>query len=200
MDILSAGLTLLLIMDPLGNIPLFLSVLKTVESESLRRKILIRELFLALLVLLLFLFAGEYLLKWLNLRQEAVSIAGGIVLFLISLRMIFPSEKGIMGEMPEGEPFFVPLAVPLLAGPSTLAMLILLARSQPERIFEWLAAVLGAWAVTSLIMLSSSKLNKLFGKRGLIAVERLMGMVLVAISVQMLMDGISTYLNVLTIR
>ena len=200
MDILSAGLTLLLIMDPLGNIPLFLSVLKTVESESRRRKILIRELFLALLVLLLFLFAGEYLLKWLNLRQEAVSIAGGIVLFLISLRMIFPSEKGIMGEMPEGEPFFVPLAVPLLAGPSTLAMLILLARSQPERIFEWLAAVLGAWAVTSLIMLSSNKLNKLFGKRGLIAVERLMGMVLVAISVQMLMDGISTYLNVLTIR
>ena len=200
MDILSAGLTLLLIMDPLGNIPLFLSVLNTVESESRRRKILIRELFLALLVLLLFLFAGEYLLKWLNLRQEAVSIAGGIVLFLISLRMIFPSEKGIMGEMPEGEPFFVPLAIPLLAGPSTLAMLILLARSQPERIFEWLVAVLGAWAVTSLIMLSSTKLNKLFGKRGLIAVERLMGMVLVAISVQMLMDGISTYLNVLTIR
>lgn len=200
MDILSAGLTLLLIMDPLGNIPLFLSVLKTVEDESRRRKILIRELFFALLVLLLFLFAGEYLLKWLNLRQEAVSIAGGIVLFLISLRMIFPSEKGIMGEMPEGEPFFVPLAVPLLAGPSTLAMLILLARSQPERIFEWLAAVLGAWTVTSLIMLSSTKLNKLFGKRGLIAVERLMGMVLVAISVQMLMDGISTYLNVLTIR
>jgi multiple antibiotic resistance protein len=200
MDILSAGLTLLLIMDPLGNIPLFLSVLKTVEDESRRRKILIRELFFALLVLLLFLFAGEYLLKWLNLRQEAVSIAGGIVLFLISLRMIFPSEKGIMGEMPEGEPFFVPLAVPLLAGPSTLAMLILLARSQPERIFEWLAAVLGAWTVTSLVMLSSTKLNKLFGKRGLIAVERLMGMVLVAISVQMLMDGISTYLNVLTIR
>jgi multiple antibiotic resistance protein len=200
MDILSAGLTLLLIMDPLGNIPLFLSVLKTVENESRRRKILIRELFFALLVLLLFLFAGEYLLQWLNLRQEAVSIAGGIVLFLISLRMIFPSEKGIMGEMPEGEPFFVPLAVPLLAGPSTLAMLILLARSQPERIFEWLAAVLGAWVVTSLIMLSSSKLSKLFGKRGLIAVERLMGMVLVAISVQMLMDGISTYLNVLTIR
>ena len=200
MDILSAGLTLLLIMDPLGNIPLFLSVLKTVENESRRRKILIRELFFALLVLLLFLFAGEYLLQWLNLRQEAVSIAGGIVLFLISLRMIFPSEKGIMGEMPEGEPFFVPLAVPLLAGPSTLAMLILLARSQPDRIFEWLVAVLGAWVVTSLIMLSSNNLNKLFGKRGLIAVERLMGMVLVAISVQMLMDGIATYLNVLIIR
>ena len=200
MDILSAVLTLLLIMDPLGNIPLFLSVLKTIENESRKRKILIRELFFALLVLLLFLFAGEYMLQWLNLRQEAVRIAGGIVLFLISLRMIIPSEKGIMGEMPEGEPFFVPLAVPLLAGPSTLAILILLARSKPERIYEWLAAVLGAWVVTSLIMLSSSKLSKLFGKRGLIALERLMDMVLVAISVQMLMDGMSTYLNVMTIR
>ena len=123
-----------------------------------------------------------------------MSIAGGIVLFLISLRMIFPTEKGIMGEMPAGEPFFVPLAVPLLAGPSTLAMLILLARSQPDRIFEWLIAVLGAWVVTSLIMLSSTKL---LGVRGLIAVERLMGMVLVAISVQMLLDGITTYLSVI---
>ena len=97
MDILSAGLTLLLIMDPLGNIPLFLSVLKTIENESRKRKILIRELFFSLLVLLLFLFAGEYMLQWLNLRQEAVRIAGGIALFLISLRIIIPSEKGIMG-------------------------------------------------------------------------------------------------------
>ena len=102
-----------------------------------------------------------------------------------------------MGEMPAGEQFFVPLAVPFLAGPSTLSMLILLARSQPERIFECLIAVLGAWVVTSLIMLSSTKLHKLLGVRGLIAVERLMGMVLVAISVQMLLDGITTYLSVI---
>ena len=102
-----------------------------------------------------------------------------------------------MGEIPAGEPFFVPLAVPLLAGLSTLAMLILLARSQPDRIFEWFIAVLGAWVVTSLIMLSSTKLHKLLGVRGLIAVERLMGMVLVAISVQMLLDGITTYLSVI---
>ena len=98
-------MTLLLIVDPLGNIPLFLSVLKTVENESRRRKILIRELFFALLVLLLFLFAGKFLLQWLNLRQDAVSIAGGIVLFLIALRMTFPSENGIMREMSEGELF-----------------------------------------------------------------------------------------------
>ena len=198
MDILSAGLTLLLIMDPLGNIPVFLSVLKKVQNESRKRKILIRELAIALIVLLVFLFVGQYFLEWLNLRQEAVHIAGGIVLFLIALRMIFPTENGVMGDLPEGEPFIVPLAVPLLAGPSTLAMLILLARSQPDRIIDWLIAVLGAWGVTSLIMLSSGKLHKLLGMRGLIAVERLMGMVLVAISVQMLLDGITTYLKVLS--
>ena len=198
MDILSAGLTLLLIMDPLGNIPVFLSVLKKVQNESRKRKILIRELAIALIVLLVFLFVGQYFLEWLNLRQEAVHIAGGIVLFLIALRMIFPTENGVMGDLPEGEPFIVPLAVPLLAGPSTLAMLILLASSQPDRIIDWLIAVLGAWGVTSLIMLSSGKLHKLLGMRGLIAVERLMGMVLVAISVQMLLDGITTYLKALS--
>jgi|TARA_B100000959_G_scaffold107554_1_gene113337 multiple antibiotic resistance protein len=198
MDILSAGLTLLLIMDPLGNIPVFLSVLKKVENESRKRKILIRELAIALIVMLVFLFVGQYFLKWLNLRQEAVQIAGGIVLFLIALRMIFPTEKGVMGDLPEGEPFIVPLAVPLLAGPSTLAMLILLARSQPDRIFDWLIAVLGAWGVTSLIILSSTSFHKILGNRGLMAVEKLMGMVLVAISVQMLIDGITTYLKALS--
>ena len=198
MDILSTGLTLLLIMDPLGNIPVFLSVLKKVENESRKRKILIRELAIALIVLLVFLFVGQYFLQWLNLRQEAVHIAGGIVLFLIALRMIFPTEKGVMGDLPEGEPFIVPLAVPLLAGPSTLAMLILLARSQPDRIFDWLIAVLGAWGVTSLIILSSTSFHKILGNRGLMAVEKLMGMVLVAISVQMLLDGITTYLKALS--
>ena len=113
--------------------------------------------------------------------------------------MISPTEKSILGDLPEGEPFVAPLAVPLLAGPSTLAMLILLVRSQPDRIFDWLFAVLGAWLVTSLIMLSSYKLYKLLGKRGLIAVERLMGMVLVAISVQMLLDGITTYLGIILV-
>ena len=132
MERLSASLTLLLIMGPLGNIPVFLSVLKTVENESRKRKILIRELLIALIVLLVFLLVGPYLLKWLNLRQEAVHIDGGIVLFLISLRMIFQTEKSFLRDSPDGVPFVVPLDVTLLAGLSTLAMLILLVRSQPE--------------------------------------------------------------------
>ncbi|MGA1597776.1 MAG: YhgN family NAAT transporter [bacterium] len=194
MTLFSATVTLLLIMDPLGNIPAFLSVLKTIEDEQRRRRVLLRELFLALLVLLVFLFAGKYVLQGLGLREEAVRIGGGIVLFLISIRMIFPGHGGLMGELPAGEPFLVPLAVPLIAGPSSLAILILLGNSEPERWPTWLAAVLIAWLVTSAVMLASTLLYRLLGQKGLIALERLMGMVLVTLSVQMLLDGVSAYL------
>ena len=118
MDLLSATLTLILIMDPLGNIPMFLSILNKIPDENRRRKILIRELLLALLVLLVFLFLGRHLLQWLNLQPQSLRIGGGIVLFLIAIKMIFPPPSGgIMGQFPEGEPLLVPLAVPLLAGP-----------------------------------------------------------------------------------
>ena len=98
MDLLSATLTLILIMDPLGNIPMFLSILNKIPDENRRRKILIRELLLALLVLLIFLFLGRHLLQWLNLQPQSLRIGGGIVLFLISIKMIFPRPSGgIMG-------------------------------------------------------------------------------------------------------
>ena len=196
MDLLSATLTLILIMDPLGNIPMFLSILNKIPDENRRRKILIRELLLALLVLLIFLFLGRHLLQWLNLQPQSLRIGGGIVLFLIAIKMIFPpSSGGIMGQFPEGEPLLVPLAVPLLAGPSTLAMLILLSSNAPEKWMSWLLAVILAWLLTSVIMICSGSLLRLLGEKGLVAVERLMGMVLVTLSVQMLLDGFSDYLR-----
>ena len=196
MDLLSATLTLILIMDPLGNIPMFLSILNKIPDENRRRKILIRELLLALLVLLVFLFLGRHLLQWLNLQPQSLRIGGGIVLFLIAIKMIFPpSSGGIMGQFPEGEPLLVPLAVPLLAGPSTLAMLILLSSNAPEKWMSWLLAVILAWLLTSVIMICSGSLLRLLGEKGLVAVERLMGMVLVTLSVQMLLDGFSDYLR-----
>ena len=198
MDLLSATLTLILIMDPLGNIPMFLSILNKIPDENRRRKILIRELLLALLVLLVFLFLGRHLLQWLNLQPQSLRIGGGIVLFLISIKMIFPpSSGGIMGQFPEGEPLLVPLAVPLLAGPSTLAMLILLSSNAPEKWMSWLLAVILAWLLTSVVMICSGSLLRLLGEKGLVAVERLMGMVLVTLSVQMLLDGFSDYLSIL---
>jgi multiple antibiotic resistance protein len=192
-DILSAVVTLFLIMDPLGNIPLFLSVLKTV-SPARRRRVLIREIVLAYLVLLACLFLGGPALEVLGLEQESISIAGGIVLFLIALRMIFPGDAPSRTEAPEGEPFLVPLAVPLIAGPSTLAALLLLQRSSPGHLGSLLAALTLAWLSSGAVLLSSTFFYRVLRERGLVAMERLMGMLLVMIAVQMFMDGVKAFL------
>ncbi len=195
MTIASAALLLFLILDPLGNIPVFLSLLRTLPPQR-QRIVLVRELLIALGVLMAFLWAGKYALELMHLRQESVSIAGGIVLFLIGIRMIFPPPEGLMGEIPEGEPFIVPMAIPLVAGPSGMAAVILMGSNEPARLGEWSLALFIAWAATATILFSATYLYKWLGQRVLTAVERLMGMLLVAISVQMLMDGIATYLHV----
>ena len=193
MDLFSAVVTLFLVMDPLGNIPVFLSVLKGVPPER-RRLVLAREIAFAYLVLLLFFLIGEYILLFLGLQQEAVSIAGGIVLFLIALRMIFPGERPLAGDALEGEPFLVPLAIPLIAGPSALATLLLLQRSGASR-ERLLLALTIAWMVSAVLLLSSTFLYRVLRERGLIALERLMGMLLVMVAVQMLLNGLRTFLG-----
>ena len=195
MTTVSAALLLFLILDPLGNIPVFLSLLKPL-SATRRRVVLLRELLIALGVLFGFLWGGIYVLQMMHLRQESVSIAGGIVLFLIGLKMIFPSPEGMFGEAPEGEPFIVPMAIPLVAGPSGMASVMLLGSQEPERMADWSLALLLAWVGTAAILFSATYLYKVLGQPVLIAIERLMGMLLVAISVQMLMDGVVTYLKV----
>ncbi|EGG29522.1 Multiple antibiotic resistance (MarC)-related protein [Aequoribacter fuscus] len=194
MDPITAFVTLALVMDPLGNVPLFLSVLKDVPQER-RFKVILRELVIALAVMLLFLFAGEKVLNLLGLQQEAIAIAGAIILFLIAIRMIFPSPHGIMGETPEGEPFIVPLAIPAIAGPSVLAIAMLLVSNDPARMVEWTIALICAWLATSVVLLASPLLLRALGNRGLIASERLMGMVLVIIAVQMFFDGVGKFLH-----
>ena len=130
-----------------------------------------------------------------HLRQESVSIAGGIVLFLSGLRMIFPPADGIMGELPDGEPFIVPIAIPMIAGPSGMAAVMLLGSQEPGRMGDWMLALTIAWAATAVILFSATYLKKWLGTRVLTAIERLMGMVIVAISVQMLLDGFSGYIR-----
>jgi len=192
MTILSAATLLFLILDPLGNIPVFLSLLRRLPPKR-QRIVIARELLIALAVLMLFLWAGKYALEVVHLRQESVAIAGGIVLFLIGIRMIFPPPHGLMGETPDGEPFIVPLAIPLVAGPSGMAAVILMGSNEPDRLGEWSLALLLAWGASSAILFSSTYLYRLLGIRALTAMERLMGMLLVAISVQMLLDGFSSY-------
>lgn len=194
MTIASAALLLFLILDPLGNIPVFLSLLKGLPPAR-QRVVIMRELLIALVVLMLFLWTGRYLLELMHLRQESVSIAGGIILFLIGLRMIFPPAEGIMGEQPDGEPFIVPMAIPMIAGPSGMAAVMLLGSQEPGRMGAWSLALAIAWAATAIILFSATYLQKWLGTRVLTAIERLMGMVIVAISVQMLLDGIASYLR-----
>jgi multiple antibiotic resistance protein len=185
----SAAVILLFVMDPLGNLPVVLSLLKDIEPKR-RRLIILRELFFALGILLLFLFLGQTILDFLALQQETVTIAGGIVLLVIGLRMVFPQRHGIMGDQPEGEPFLVPLAVPLIAGPSAMATLILMARSNPDHTVSLLLVLVLAWGGTAILLMLGSFLYRVLRLRGLVAVERLMGMLLIMIAVQMILNGI----------
>jgi multiple antibiotic resistance protein len=192
MDTWSAAITLFLIMDPLGNLPVFMSVLKTIEPKR-RKIVLARELLFSLIIMFTFLFSGQVVLDFLNVRQESVSIAGGIILFLIGLKMIFPQPGGVTGLASGEEPFIAPLAIPMIAGPSVLAALILLANQDHSRMLDWSMALGAAWLASASILMLSSKIHRLLGERGLIAIERLMGMILIMISIQMLLDGIGNY-------
>lgn len=192
----ATAITLFLIMDPLGNVPIFLIVLERV-AEHRRRYIILRELIIALIVMLLFLFAGPAMLRTLGISPEVVAIAGGLVLLIIAIRMIFPLRgSSVMGDDDEdhGEPLLVPLAIPLLAGPSLLATLMLRANSG-NILQHTLPALLLAWAASAVILLASPFLYRIFGNRGLKAMERLMGMVLICISVQMLLNAFARVLH-----
>jgi MarC family membrane protein len=189
MSILSMSILLFFVLDPLGNVPIFLSVLKDVPHRK-RTKIIIRELLIGLVVLLIFLFAGPRILNLLGVSHGSMSIAGGVVLFIIALKMIFPSSQNMFGDSPDGEPFIVPLAIPLIAGPSALATLSLMAARTPGETTTLLVALLLAWSVSLIIMLLAKKLHTIIGERTLIAMERLMGMILTAIAVEMLITGV----------
>ena len=196
MTTLSAGIMLFLIMDPLGNIPFFLSLLKDVPPRR-RRHIMVRELLIALGVLLVFLFGGQQFLHVMQLKPDSISIAGGIVLFLIGIRMVFPPADGggIFGKPGQGEPFIVPMAIPGIAGPSAMAALLLLTNTQPGRTADWVMALLLAWLATSVILLSATYLFRWLGESVLTALERVMGMLLIALSVQMFMAGVASFLH-----
>ncbi len=195
MDILTAAITLFLVMDPLGNIPIFISVLEDVYPTR-RRKVLIRELVIALAIMLAFLFFGNNIMAALSISGPSLSIAGGIILFIISIRMIFPiRHRALMGENSDSEPFIVPLAIPLVAGPSTIATLMLMSSKAPNRVLDWLLAMLIAWLISAVILFFSDYLRQVFRRRGLAAMERLMGMILTTIAVEMLLSGIADFLQ-----
>ena len=189
MTMLSAAIVLFLVMDPLGNILLFVTALRSVPVAR-RKRVVVRELLIAYAVLVIFLFTGEHLLHALNISGPALTIAGGIVLFLIALRMVFPSAETPLAESVKGEPFLVPLAIPYVAGPSTLATLLLLMSREPQRWPQWLLALSVAWLASAIILVLGGYIGDFLGRRGLLALERLMGLLLVALAVQMSIEGL----------
>lgn len=192
MTLASATVLLFLVIDPFGNVPFFVAALKQVDPAR-RKRVVIRELLIAYAVMVVFLFFGQPLLKVLGISGPALTIAGGVILFLIALRMVFPLRGQTSQEEIEGEPFIVPLAIPYVAGPSVLAVELLLMSDDPTRWPVWLLAISAAWAMTAVIVLFGSQVAERLGSRGLIAIERLMGMILVAIAIQMFLTGADTY-------
>jgi MarC family membrane protein len=191
---LSAVILLLLVADPLGNIPLFVAALRNVEP---RRKVfvVVRECLIAFTILLLFMVFGDSFLQLLGLSDISLQIGGGVILFLIALRMVFPVPEGIFGASPAGEPFIVPLAIPALAGPSALGTVLLLVSREPSKLFEWIAALTVAMLISAGVLVFSGHLQRWLGERALIAVERLMGLILTAISVEMILKGLRIFFS-----
>lgn len=187
----SATILLLLITDPFGNIPIFVNALRHVAPER-RMWVILREVLIAFLLLLAFMFVGDGFLRLMNLSELSLQIAGAVILFLIALRMIFPSTQP-EAAAPQGEPLIVPLAIPALAGPSALATVMLLVSQAPARRLEWVAALCVTMAVCAVVLVLSDRIQRLAGDRVMMAFERLMGLILVAISVEMLLRGIRLF-------
>jgi MarC family membrane protein len=194
MTLISAAVLLFFVMDPLGNVPFFLTALRHVDPAR-SRKVIVRELVIALVIMVAFLFSGRYVLEMLQLSSAALTAGGGFILLLIAVRMIFPTSEHSLEEEVREEPFVVPLAVPYTAGPGMLATELLFMTREPHRWPVWLGAVVLAWLASAVILYFSSHLRTILGDRGLTAVERLMGMLLVIVGVQMLMAGVVQYLR-----
>ncbi len=189
----SSVITLCLIMDPFGNIPLFISALKKVAPER-RTKVILRELVIALLIMLVFLFLGGWFMRVFEIHSFSMSIAGGLILFIISAKLVFGNDTEPTSDPKEEEPFVVPLAIPLVAGPAVLSMIMILSAQQPNKLLT-LGAILVASIVNMFVLMLSFPISNLLGKRGLLAIERLSGMILVLMSVNMVMGGISEFIK-----
>lgn len=189
---LSAFILLVLVTDPLGGLPLFVSLMKQVPPER-RTKMIVREVSIAFGILLTFMVFGQKFLSLMHLTETSMGIAGGVILFIIAMRMVFPHPDGVFGDAAAGEPYIVPLAIPLLAGPSALATVLLMASKDPARILTWVAALALTMLVCALTLAFSERISKALGERVTTAFERLMGLILTAMAVEMLLSGIKQY-------
>ena len=192
-EVFSAAVLLLLVIDPFGNVPIVVAALSNV-APARRARVVLRECLAAYVILLAFMFGGQTFLAWLQLSEVSLAIAGGIILFLIALRMVFRHPEGVFGDPPGSEPFLVPLAIPSIAGPSALATVMLMVSRDPSHRVAWVIALTAAMTAATIVLVAAYRLQRVLGERGMIAVERLMGLVLTALAVQMLLDGVRAFI------
>ena len=193
-EFLSAVILLLLVTDPFGNVPLVPALVAGCEPKR-RTWVIVRECVIAYVILLAFMFGGQGFLRVMHLSEAALSIAGGVILFLIAIRMVFGNPEGLWGDVGKGEPFIVPLAVPFIAGPSALATVMLMATREPGKIGMWAAAITVVMAIVTLILISAERIRVVLGEKAVVAIERLAGLILTAIAVEMLLGGIRAFVS-----
>jgi MarC family membrane protein len=191
-ELFSATILLILVIDPFGNVPLVVSAMRNVPPER-RARVVVRECLAAYAILALFLVGGHRFLHLLQLTEVSLTIAGGLILFLIAVRMVFHHPQGVFGEVPGGEPLLVPLAIPSIAGPSALATVMLMASRDPTNIGAWFVALTIAMGVATIVLLAAHRLQQVLGEPVIVALERLMGLVLTALAVEMLLAGVRTF-------
>ncbi len=191
MDFISVTVLLYLIMDPVGNISSFLKLINLVPPER-QQWVTIREMLIALVAMLAFYFFGEFLFSVLEISEPTVRVASGVILFLVAIKILFSSKTSLRANLPNEEPFLVPLAIPLIAGPALLATIMLFSHIVTEPIVM-LGAILAAWAAAVVTLFLSKPLMKALGRNGLLACERLMGMILVMLAIQRFLEGIKQF-------
>jgi MarC family membrane protein len=187
---------LLLVTDPFGNVPLFVTALKDVPPRR-RPRIVVRECAIAFILLLIFMFFGRHFLTALQLSEVSLRIGGGVILLMIAIRMVFPHPDGVLGRSEHGEPFIVPLAIPALAGPSALATVLLFSSNNLNDIMVHVAALAAVGVVWLAVFLGAEKLQAALGPQVMTAFERLMGLILTAMSVEMLLSGVRAFIKTL---
>lgn len=193
-EILSAIILLTLVTDPFGNVPLVNAMLAGVPPAR-RRLVILRECAIAFAILMAFMAGGRKLLEVMHLSETSLSIAGGVILFMIAIRMVFAHPEGAFGPQARGEPLIVPLAVPLIAGPSALATVMLMATREPDKVGMWAVAITATMLIAALVLVMGDRLQRWMGDRAMQAIERLMGLILTAIAVEMLLGGIRAFVG-----
>jgi len=194
-EFVSAVVLLALVTDPFGNVPLVNAMLAGVPAPR-RRLVILRECAIAFALLITFMLFGHKFLEVMHLSETSLSIAGGVILFMIAIRMVFPGEGGALGSVKEGaEPFIVPLAIPFIAGPSALATVMLMATREPAKLGMWALAITVTMVMVALILLAGERLQRWMGERLMQAIERLMGLILTAMAVEMLLGGIRAFVQ-----